>query len=312
MSCTGHALSMLSVWQGFVPVEKGHKDDAKFYKGLHEVADAAVPAVAKEFRAAIESVRAEGRLKEIEDALTSGSLLDVVLATKVLSLNKELTSFARVLQGVYENAAISAIDALPKNIKLDIRFDLFNPSAVDRLRDFGGTLITNITETTRLGVLEIVKNALERGGAIPVQARQIKRLIGLTIRQANAVENFRTMLISEGVKTVDVKRRTEAYYQRQLRFRATMIARTETITAANAGQRELWKQAAEQGLLDPISTRKQWVVTPDSRLCPICRPIPKMNPKGVSLDGTYKTPKGAMVGPTAHVMCRCAEKILKF
>ncbi len=84
--------------------------------------------------------------------------------------------------------------------------------------------------------------------------------------------------------------------------RADLIARHESMLAANEGQRLGWKQAEEQGLLDS-SAKRVWITTPDERLCPICKPL---EDKTATLDGEYP---GGYSGPPAHVQCRCTEGI---
>lgn len=84
--------------------------------------------------------------------------------------------------------------------------------------------------------------------------------------------------------------------------RADLIARHETMLAADEGQRQGWDQAVDAGLL-PEGTRRVWIVTPDERLCPICAAL---EDKTAPLGGVYP---GGFDGPPAHIQCRCTEGI---
>ena len=284
----------------------------RFYLALHRIADKAQPKVAKMFTTAIGKLRSEAKVKALQSALEAGNTPQMLRILGIENMGKELEAFTSELRDVFSKSSVALRSSLPKEITSKLSFDLLNESSVRRLREYGGALITGITESTRKGIIDTIEIAFRKGGTTFQQAKQIRNSIGLTPRQAAAVENFRAMLIAEGRAPAQIKRMTNKYYQRQLNFRAKTIARTETIRASNAGQREIWSQAAEQGLLDENSVRRGWVVTPDDRLCPICEPIPEMNPDGVPLNGLFDTPNGPMEGPPAHPNCRCAEAIIKF
>lgn len=82
--------------------------------------------------------------------------------------------------------------------------------------------------------------------------------------------------------------------------RAEVIARTESMRAANEGQRQAWAQAQEKGLLDG-SERREWIAT--SGCCDECD---ELDGTTAILDGTYA---GGVDGPPLHPNCRCTEGI---
>jgi hypothetical protein len=84
--------------------------------------------------------------------------------------------------------------------------------------------------------------------------------------------------------------------------RAAMIARTETMWAANEGQQQGWEQAAEAGLLDE-DQQVVWIAT--SGCCDDCD---DMDGETRPLNGEYDDPDYAD-GPPAHPNCRCTEGI---
>ena len=97
------------------------------------------------------------------------------------------------------------------------------------------------------------------------------------------------------------------YSDRLLRQRAMNIARTETITASNQGQSELWKQAVEKGQLDP-TTKRVWIAAMSERTCPICM---ELDGQERGLEESWILPAGGEVyGPTAHPQCRCTTGLM--
>lgn len=81
--------------------------------------------------------------------------------------------------------------------------------------------------------------------------------------------------------------------------RAETIARTESMRAAHEGQKQLWRQAEEEGLLN--KPKRTWITTPDDKLCPICEDLDGREAK---LEGEYEP---GIEGPPAHPNCRCTE-----
>jgi hypothetical protein len=109
------------------------------------------------------------------------------------------------------------------------------------------------------------------------------------------------------LKPEQIERMVAAYQRKYLKFRAETIARTESIRALAAGANEAWRQAIASGQINGNLVRKIWRVSPDERLCKICKDIPAMNPRrGVRIDAPFKTTLGPMFLPPAHPNCRCS------
>ncbi|WP_431490964.1 hypothetical protein [Paraburkholderia fungorum] len=195
---------------------------------------------------------------------------------------------------------------------LGFRFDIVNPKTVEVLRASNLNLIREVTDETRMAVRDVVQRAVERGGAPKDQAREIRQLIGLTPRQAKAVDNYNAALKEEARPTDQIERMTTRYRDKMLNMRANNIARTETTNAATKGQQAAWAQAADKGLLNRVTVRQGWGVTPTDALCEVCAAIPGMNPDGVPLGGFFATPIGPVSGPTVHPQCLCYVFIKDF
>lgn len=195
--------------------------------------------------------------------------------------------------------------------RIEIAFDTLNPRAMQHAREYIPELVREVTQETR----EAIRGAMERGFEEGRTARQIGRdirgVIGLTERQTATVERFRETLEGRGLPAAEVERRVEREHARQIRRRAELIARTETIRAFNTGQQAAWEQAAGDGYIDAVVARRFWIasrpVSEGGRTCEICDAIARENARGVGLDEPFKLPGGGTIEmPPAHPACRCS------
>lgn len=151
----------------------------------------------------------------------------------------------------------------PAEIK-GFKFDETNPEALRWARERAAELIGELSDADRRAIRELVEEAFEEQFDVDELADRIADIIG------------------------DDER-------------AEVIARTEAMRAANEGQQQLWSQAVEEGLLTGTE-EKEWIVTPDDRLCPLCEPL---DGKTVPLKDEFETEQGKIDGPPLHPRCRC-------
>jgi hypothetical protein len=181
------------------------------------------------------------------------------------------------------------------------RFDRTNPQAVHAARQRAARLVTAVSSETRAGVRAAVEKAFREGLTSRQLASHLRSMIGLTERDARAVERLRAQLRARGASEVAVERQTARYSAKLLRERARTIARTEVIGAQSAGQDELWRQAEEKGLLTGEELR-EWLPNPDA--CQICA---AMRGQRVRRGEMFTTGDGRQVPhPPAHPRCRCS------
>lgn len=254
-------------------------------------------------------------------------------------------TFADDLRVVFEAGAEVGILRLrrvpvPKSVATAMSFTLLNPSAVSFLQGYTFSLITALTQQARETIQEIITVGYRDGITPQQQARQIRQFIGLTAAQYRAVQRYRQLLESGDpgdlrdtltralrdarydasvqraaaqnarLTRQQIDRLVTRYAERQLKYRAEVIARTETIRAANAGQIEAWRQAQQQGLLSSTA-RMKWIYTKDERTCTICPQIAEMNPGGVPIGGAFQSPVGLVrLPPDPHPSCRCSLGLL--
>ena len=179
-------------------------------------------------------------------------------------------------------------------------------------------MVVGVTSETKKAIRAIIFEAIRDGDAPAVAQKSIRRIVGLTRRDALAVQRVaaaRMAAANTAIQRAAAQRGIDAYSAKLLRGRAMNIARTETIRAGNAGRVMGWKAMADQGLIDRSRFRQRWVVTGDDRLCDRCAP---MSGKLVSLGGTFtETERGVLPSartpvagesvphPPLHPSCRC-------
>jgi SPP1 gp7 family putative phage head morphogenesis protein len=243
-----------------------------------------------------------------------------------------IQSFRSAIQEVFAAGAATAAESLPKSVGINLSFNLMNPETVSFLEKYTFPLIQQISAGTRDAVQEVVVRAFKEGGHPYQQARTIKSFIGLTAYQTRAVQNYRDALSSSstlsqslnralrdgrfdstirraarnntGLSQDQIDKMTARYQERFLQYRATTIARSESIRAANMGQRALWKQAVSQGLLKS-GTKRIWITSGDDRTCDICDDL---DGETAGLDEEFDD--GIMDPPDPHSDCRCTTALV--
>jgi SPP1 gp7 family putative phage head morphogenesis protein len=186
------------------------------------------------------------------------------------------------------------------------RFDATNEAAQRVAERQAALLVTAVSTETRAAVRALIVRAIREGIPPYDAARIIEQMVGLTDRQAMAAMNYREALINSGLTLDRVEALSTRYIQKKLRERATVIARTETLSALNNGIQEAWKQAKREGLLSS-DAKKTWITSPDERLCPFCAPLEGQT---VPVNERFQTGLGDVMQPPLHPQCRCSTGIV--
>jgi hypothetical protein len=227
------------------------------------------------------------------------------------SLEKLTVAISPILRDVVEKAAAVTSKSLPRGI--DIVFDVTNPEAVKWIREHAADMIKlNIMPSSKQAIREIIKRGFEEGIAPRQMADLIKEQIGILPKHAEAVETYRKMILQKfkdrGLITAeqDAQRLAMQYAQKLIKYRATVIARNETMLASNHGQLELWRQGVSEGTLLEIDWEREWIVSGDERTCGKCMP---MNGERAPINGAWSN--GCRVPTEIHVQCRCVQGLAK-
>jgi hypothetical protein len=269
------------------------------------MADGRVKDAKRSFLTAVASTQDELVMARVSEALARGDLAGAESLINWATFTAEMAAIQQVaLELVQEAGKLTAAD-LTEQSGITMTFDLLNPRAVEHLQAHGAELVTQVTEETKAAIRSILEAGFQAGEGVDQLAGKVRAYIGLTQRQAQAVENLYDRLVAEGKPPGWIESQAAAYRERLLDYRAEMIARTETIGAASEGQREAWRQAVDGGLVTGEEYERVWIVTPDDRLCDECA---GMENQRAPIGGTY--PDGSD-GPTKHPGCRCAEGLVR-
>lgn len=196
-----------------------------------------------------------------------------------------------------------------RQVEVRIRFDAMNPHAATFARTQSSQLITQIDDSQREAVRNLIETSVSNGRTIQDIARDIRHVVGLRDDQVTALSNYRERITERGRFTVDqIESKVRRYADALLRQRGELIARTEVLHAANQGQLETWMEAQRQGTLGN-DWRKKWVLTPDELLCESCE---AMEDEVAEFDEVFENELGetAMV-PPLHPNCRCSLVLTK-
>ena len=275
--------------------------DSQPWHNVHGAADRHRTKFAKAFIAAVKTAKRETTIRELESLLKRNdeeglnNITNLILNTfrKEIALTIPDLILATMNSGGSAAASTAKVEESLTTAQLVLAFDVKDPLAVAWATEHSAALVVGITETTRQAIRDTIAFGLDEGIAPRVTARALKNVIGLIPRDA-------TRVVLESPHLSD--KQLASLSNRLLRARAINIARTETIAAANEGQRQLWLQARSNGLI--TNEQRRWIVTPDDRLCEICEP---MDGQVTALEGVFETGDGdSVIGPPAHPSCRCA------
>ncbi len=231
-----------------------------------QIADQLQPEIRRTFIEAVEAAQRSLPIGVLSDFFDEGNIQGALEAAAINLTPAELEPITdAILQTTLKTAELAAID-------LNLEFALVNERAVRFAREEAARLVTSVSSETERAVRDIVVRGQREGLNARLQAQEIRRVVGLTDRDARAVDRFYTGLLDRETSTTTLARAGELADRmsaRLLRRRAENIARTETIRAANMGTQLAWQTAMDGGLL-PCTTEKIWIATADSRVCPIC------------------------------------------
>ncbi len=198
---------------------------------------------------------------------------------------------------VHQARAAAAADAMAGRSaarpQFATTFNATNPRAIEFARSRAAALVTRIGRKTRDGIRELIAMGLREGIAPRALAARLSKLIGLRPDQVSSLERFASTGATRG--------QIERYATKLLRDRAVLIARTETMRAANEGQRELWRQAVSAGDL-PQSAKRVWISTGDNR---VREEHANVDGEVVGIDENFSIG----VEPGDEPNCRCAQGI---
>lgn len=276
---------------------------------VHRLADAAIPTIIRSLQRALTSPEVATSWTRVTQHLANGdgnrAVMDVDLEPLAKALQDKVwpsinAVYQRAGEIVARQAGQRGILRKAKNgARVTMSFDVTNPHSVGWAERHAARLVTQVTDETRKAVRALVVESFADQITPRQLAKQMRQVVGLTQRQALSLQHKRASFVAEGLDSATIERRIERAANVALRDRSMLIARTETIAAANAGQTEAWRQGRSEGLID-IELVKEWITTPDDRTCPECEPL---DGEQRLLDHPFT---GGVMEPPLHPDCRCA------
>jgi len=211
------------------------------------------------------------------------------------------------------------------------------PLAIAYGEQRAGTLIQGIQAQQLNTVRAAIGTGLSEGVTPQRTGRLLRATTGLSERQGASLVNYErgltekmltgttgTVLRGAGRPLADqryslanlnqqkVDNLVERYRERLVNYRAEMIARTETMRAANMGAFAEQRAQASAGLFDAKTAQRIWQTTPDDRACDECTDLDGQTVGFeqsfvLSADAESNTTGENMSGevPPLHPMCRC-------
>ena len=189
---------------------------------------------------------------------------------------------------------------MPLGLSPAFAFDAKNRAAQKVAQAQAARMITRVSKETQKAIRLLIVSSI-RDGIPPVTiARQMRKMLGMNLRQAVATNNYRKLIAKGGFTKLHTEALTGKFVQKKIRERAINIARTETMTALNRGKVLSWEQGMVDGTIDK-SLKVEILATGDERTCPICD----------FRNGSIVSVKDHANQPSFHNMCRCTVMLVE-
>lgn len=166
----------------------------------------------------------------------AASVFDAALGRALTTATGEM---AEAIEVAAADAMLAGAAALLKDAFVGIAFDLHNPFAVQYLRDYGAKRVTQINETTRQTIKDLVVNGIDNGHSYDEIARQIKA-------------RFAEFAVGKPQLHID--------------SRAHLVAVTEV---GNAYEHGTWSAAQSMAAVG-LTMEKSWLTSGDDRVSDGC------------------------------------------
>lgn len=224
-------------------------------------------------------LREQNSLAELERLIAAGHVDDAIQ-----HLERAAAKIVERIEAVYTRAALETARAVTQAGNL-ITYSASHPTAVRALETLKLDKIREFTEQQRQLTRQVLRSGLDRGLNPRAMARELRGSIGLTGRQEQMVQNYRTQLergqwsaarsreLHDGrfdqtmqaarrreleLSAEQVDRMVERYRLNWQIHRAQTIARTEALSAVHMGADQAYVQAIDEGELHAEQLECVW------------------------------------------------------
>lgn len=276
---------------------------------LHRIQRKLAPKAKRLFLDAIRQLQSRVNVDNLNAALIAFG----PRALDTISFNEWIRDMQVLSNGLHspgvDLAGVMTAQQVSEMLGKDVHWNSQSIRAVEWVREHGAKFVTGVTGNTQQAIRDIMSDSLARGRQPRKIATMLQDVIGLNPPQAERLMKRLAELEAEGLPDEVVGKKISSMATKMHRQRARLVADHEAISAAGAGQKAMWDDAAANGLLDPNRTARMVIVTPDERLCPKCMP---MDQQYRPLNMPFTRGDGVKVmNHPFHVKCRCGSR-LKF
>lgn len=284
-----------------------------------------------EFLQLINSVKNNLDLDEIAGLIEAGQTQQVID-----QVNAAISRYSDTIILATVTAGRDTADFISDALNVIVGFDQTNENAVRAMRDTRLRLISGVTQTQREAIRESLLEGI-RTGANPIsQATNLRNSIGLTQRQVQQVNNYRRALEKGSLSALrrelrdarfdstvrraargetvltqaQIDRMVARYEERLLRFRSTVVSRTEALRATHLGSELMYTQAVDTGVLEPSRIERIWITASDERVrgshAPMNGQVQQYGQPFISGNGNELMYPGDIDAPANEtIQCRC-------
>lgn len=263
------------------------------YQHFIEISEDTVTTVRQLVEQAITKLNRSAAGREVASRILGGETEKALDSLDWDGWNTVLDAMATKLVEVREHGAAEEIAHLE-----DLGIQLGGPyiPAADRAAAGAAELVTGVSDTTRQAIREWIERAQLDGMSVPDLARQLRDIVGLSPRDALAVQHYREKLeATDGFTKSMIDHRVGQYSDRCIKRRSETIARNELQETSYQARADAWDDAIAAGVI-PASAQKTWQV---NQGCDICD---ENDGESVDIGDTF--PSGDDM-PPAHPNCKC-------
>ena len=255
---------------------------------LIALVDAAEPKLKRVLINAITAAKGTFALVDIQNLLEQGRFQEAI----DLAVRGGIIRFADATTAVFVLAGQSTSAFLADALDVTISFDQVNERAVRTMRNERLREIREFSAEQRRATRAALTEGIRRGQNPRAQAKTFVDSIGLTEKQVEAVNNYRRLLEAgsrealtrrlrdrrsdrlvrraidrgEPLSQAQINSMTGRYQKRFIIFRAETIDRTESLRAVNQANDEGYRQAIEEGHVEPQQLKREWHAAGDERV----------------------------------------------
>lgn len=312
--------------------------DDRAWRAVHRAADLSVPEMRRGFLGAVRRLRSAVPLGAVRDAVAhrTTALIDSLAGWRDFGDALARAALAPLRRALLGGGRAGTL-VVPGADRAALLAGIGDTRVASLVQRQASRMVREVGDETRQALAEAIVRAWQRDESPAALARQVRAQIGLTTRQARAIEQYRGWLGSltsrapadlsrttldrlgraglsqRAIGALDwshltatrVEQLALGYRDRLLEQRAMTIASHELLLAANTGQAVAWEQAIAIGLLDGHDWDRIWHTSADEMVCQICRPL---HGQRAPIGGLFA---GGFVGPPAHIVCRCSTSLVR-